>query len=222
MGKMKLVMVALLLLMMVGNAYWWDNVDPHILEHFTKTCVIEYEPELVGTPNWYYQKNNETTHDVIPLLKLAGEVNYDDGRDCSIRGAFMEWAAEYNGHHAMLCLKKTGDNNEGGWDTHTYIKLDYPYQPIKGKHLHSYCYYDTLDGETLILDSNPEWSWFDNPTLIAETLDEFIDGIQNELGQDMDYEYEFYWWEREDMMECMRKVKEYQHRNKIQKGQGDV
>ncbi len=166
------------------------------------------------TPSWYYQKNTESTRHVTPLFELAGSVDMDSGVDCSIRGAFMEWAAEYNGHHAMLCLKKIKEHSDGGWETHVYLKLDYPYKPIKGKHSHSYCYYDTLDGYTLVLDSEPDWQWFDSPTLTAETLDEFVVGIQEDLGLDMDYEYEFYWWERPEMIRSMNQVKAYQHENR--------
>lgn len=210
-----LCVVMVLLVLTISAAGTLSTLgDPNPLKpDFTRHVKSQYTyPDSVGeiTPEWYYQKE-ETTQHVTPLLELAGRVDMDAGLDCSIRGAFMEWAAEVSGHHAVLCLKKTGDNNEGGWETHTYLKLDYPYQSIKGKHVHTYCYYDTLDGYTLILDSNPDWEWFDNPTLVAETLDEFIYGIKNDLGLEMDYEYEFYWWERPEMIESMHKVQDYQH-----------
>ena len=171
-----------------------------------------YSPDVSGniTPEWYYQKKPDTPH-VTPLFELAGEIDMDAGLDCSIRGAFMEWAAESSGHHAMLCLKKIKEHSDGGWETHVYLKLDYPYKPIKGKHSHSYCYYDTLDGYTLVLDSEPDWEWFDSPTLTAETLDEFIYELQYDLELNMDYDDEFYWWERPEMMESKHRVEDYQH-----------
>ena len=218
------VVMALVVLTNAASSSWWESPKPlksdsalyeaktlKTLKPATQAQYSFTDSADKITPVWYYQKK-ETTQHVTPLLELAGKIDMDAGLDCSIRGAFMEWAAESSGHHAMLCLKKIKEHSDGGWETHVYLKLDYPYKPIKSKHSHSYCYYDTLDGYTLVLDSEPDWEWFDSPTLTAETLDEFIYELQYDLELNMDYDDEFYWWERPEMIESMHRVEEYQRK----------
>jgi hypothetical protein len=124
--------------------------------------------------------------DDVTILKLCNDVRYVvDQTDCSIRGAFFEYALERNGIHTVFCTRHL-DNNPVG-EYHLYLRV---YRGNKYYYINPSQPYPNM----MITRFSRDWHEYDTPWYTDETVDQMLrDDDKHGLGQNQsEYDWQAY------------------------------